>query len=98
MIKFPTTEPRQHIVVRFAHGERILSRTTTGPTRVRAVKRAAHGDWKTQLVREHFMGLDAGEEAELVEVFDNLYGRWMRVRRADGQTADVESHLLEVLP
>lgn len=63
-----------------------------------AIERAEHGDWKTQLVREKFMGMHQDEVGELVDVFDNCYGRWCRVRLEDGHTADVEPKSLALLP
>jgi hypothetical protein len=67
------------------------------PLFVRAVTRTEHGDWKTQLVRDNFMGLNAGEIGEVVEVFSNFEGKWVRVRKDDGKTADVRSESLEVV-
>jgi hypothetical protein len=67
------------------------------PVKVRAIEKAEHGDWKTQLVRNEFMGLKKDEEGELIKVWDNFYGRWCRVRRKDGKTCDVEANQLDCL-
>ena len=61
------------------------------PMKVTAATTAPHGDWKTQSVRKNFMGLTEGEEAEMVKIWANFYGVWCRVKKQNGDTADIES-------
>lgn len=81
----------------FANGECVVN--CWDEYTVRAVRKAEHGDWKTQCVKGEFMGLGEGEEAELIEVWTNFYGKWCRVRRSDGKQCDIAPKDLElVLP
>ena len=61
------------------------------PLKVTAANHAPHGDFKTQFVRKEFMGLEEGEEAELIKIWANFYGVWCRVKKQNGDTADIES-------
>lgn len=65
----------------------------------KATQDTPHGDWKTQAVREEYMGLRKDETCELVNFWSNFYGRWARVKRADGKMCDVNpEHLVRVRP
>lgn len=64
--------------------------------KVRTVRRAEHGDWRTQLSRDYFMGVDAGQECHLIGIVENMYGSWCRVV-FDGKTSDVSPLDLEVV-
>lgn len=64
---------------------------------VQAVRTTAHGDERTQASRKQFMGLEKDHVGKLVGLFDNMYGRWCIVQRADGQTAHVTSRDLKMI-
>lgn len=81
----------------FASGLCIIDKRDPTPIRVRAPRRVPHGDWKTQLVRKEFMGLEAGEEGILEERWYNYDGEWFSVRRADGQIVDCRARDLFVI-
>jgi hypothetical protein len=56
---------------------------------VKAFERVLHGDWKTQLVREEFMGMQKGETGILLRIFNNFEGQWCTVKLSGGRTCDV---------
>ena len=64
---------------------------------VQAVRTTAHGDDRTQSTRKEFMGLEKDHVGKLVGIFDNMYGRWRIVQRADGHTAHVDSRDLKMI-
>jgi len=85
-----------HAIVRFASGPCVFALLQPS-TRVKAVRRAWHGDWRTQFVRKQFMGMEEGQEGDVVGVFDNFDGRWCRVS-FDGKTADIAPRDLALIP
>ncbi len=82
-----------HMIVNFSSGEFVVA-VSNPNMRVRAVRKADHGDWKTQLARREFMGMNEGDEGKIETVFDNFEGRWCRVifggRYADISPKDLE--------
>lgn len=66
---------------------------------VEAVKKVSHGDWKTQSVRDYFMGMQKGESGILEKIFSNFHGTWATVRVADREikTCDVDPRCLIVV-
>lgn len=67
------------------------------PWGVKAVEKAHHGDVRTVSTREEFIGLEEGEEALLLDIWDNFYGRWARVQNDDGEYIDVRPKQLKVI-
>lgn len=51
---------------------------------VKATKKLSDGDWKTQSVRSEFMGMNEGQEGEVIEIFNNFDGQWCRVKHDNG--------------
>ncbi|MCG7545406.1 hypothetical protein MHM93_14590 [Pseudoalteromonas sp. MM17-2] len=64
--------------------------------KVEAIKRAEHGDWKTQLVHEEFMGMEEGQSGDVIKVFENFEGIWCRVKH-HRRTSDISPSDLIVL-
>jgi len=60
------------------------------PLKVISVNDAPHGDFKTQSIRDEFMGLKENEKANLIEIWTNFYGVWCRVKKENGEIADIE--------
>lgn len=86
------------LIVDASNGPFVFDKRRQSVVKATAVRRASHGDWKTQSVRNEFMGMEEGETGELIDVFDNFDGRWCRVRMGDGKTADIKPSDLKILP
>lgn len=76
-------------IVKFANGLFLVDKDSPNMT-VTAIEYAPHGDWKTQSVRDYFMGLNKDETGELVGLMENFYGLFCRVKRSDGKIADLD--------
>lgn len=84
-----------HVSTKFSNGQFVIE---SGKTyRVKAVERSEHGDWKTQMVRKTFMGMEKDEVGTLKEVWNNWYGEFARVIKEDGSTCDIQPFQLEYL-
>lgn len=80
----------------FGNGSFAIRQDLKLPHIVIARETEAHGDWKTQSVREEFMGLRKDESGTLEKVWTNFYGVWARVLKKDGSTCDVRPQSLDL--
>lgn len=80
--------------IMFANGEYVLdTKPPSEKCQVEAAKDDAHGDWKSIDLRKIYVG----ESLILEGFFDNLYGLWARVRKADGTYLDVHPSSLNMV-
>lgn len=88
---------RLHVAVWFSNG--LFSVEEKNPQMVvEAVRSAPHGDWKTQLVRKEFLGMEKGQKGVLEEIWSNGEGWWCRVRLPCGRATDIDPRNLIAKP
>lgn len=67
-----------------------------------ATRDVPHGDFKTQAVRDYFMGVKSGQTGRVVGVTENLYGIFVQVQVDDGKggvrVAEVKPQDLTIIP
>lgn len=80
--------------IMFASGEWTWTLNAAVNLRVRAVREAVHGDWKTNLARQERPTIPAGTEAVAVRIWENLEGVWCTIvfgdKRIDVRPLDLQ--------
>jgi hypothetical protein len=64
--------------------------------KVRAKSRISHGDWKTQSVRDEFMGMEVGDVGTLEYIWLNADG-WQANVKVGDKSCDVPTNKLTVV-
>jgi hypothetical protein len=86
----------KYMLIHFANGDHIITKAKPD-IKVKAIVYAPHGDWKTQSVRDDFMGMRKDETGDLIGIIENFYGMFCRVKREDGYITTIDPRDLEVI-
>lgn len=83
-----------HRIITFASGDWAWPVNSAVNLRVRAVREATDGDWKTNLARGTWPTIPAGTEATVVKIWQNFEGMWCTIvfddKRIDVRPLDLQ--------
>lgn len=88
---------QQYQAIQFNNGLFVIDTTQPSKFEFKAVCKAQHQDWKTQLVRDDFMGMEKDEESSLLYIFQNFEGIFCRVKTRTGKVCDILPIDLDVI-